>query len=655
MIPKETIDKIFEAALIEEVVGDFVNLKKRGSNYVGLSPFTNEKTPSFYVSPAKGIYKCFSSGKGGNAVSFIMEHEHYTYPEALRFLAKKYNIEIEEETLSVDQLVANNERESIYLVSGFAQKHFSENLFETDEGKSIGLSYFKERGFTEETTKKFQLGYCLDQRYEFTNTAKEKGYQLEYLVKAGLSIENEKGAFDRFFGRVMFPIHNLSGRVIAFGGRTLKSDKKIAKYINSPETLIYHKSNVLYGIYFAKNSIVKEENCYLVEGYTDVISMHQAGIENVVASSGTSLTVEQIRLIKRYTNNITILYDGDAAGIKASFRGIDLVLEEGLNVKVLLFPDGEDPDSYARKNSASEVKDFIKSNSNDFIVFKTRILLADTANDPIKKAELIREIINSIALIPDAITRSVYVKECSTLLDVAEQTLITELNKIWRKNIEKKSSERLNKEEEPNPVSDLVAFIDSEEKTPSEINICESQEKDIIRILLNYGKLSKIVEGEDETGKKIEIETSITEYIIHELAVTDNVQFDNKIYQKIFEEHVSFLENGALPEQNHFLTHSDQEINKTTIDLLSSKYILSDGWERHNIFVEHEDQKIERMVRGAIYSLKLQKISQMIFHNQSQLKGEKPYEIIEDLIEQQKLLIKAKQEFSAALGRVVVK
>ena len=657
MISKETIDKIFETALIDEVVGDFVNLKKRGANYAGLSPFTNEKTPSFYVSPAKGIYKCFSTGKGGNAVSFIMEHEHATYPEALRYLAKKYNIDIEDDTPSVEQLIANNERESILIITGFAQKTFTEDLFNTDEGKSIGLSYFKERGFTEETIKKFQLGYCIDDRFHFTNTAIGKGYQQEYLVKSGMSIQSENGkAFDRFFGRVMFPIQGLSGRVIAFGGRTLKNDKKVAKYINSPETLIYHKSNVLYGIFHAKKTIISEDNCYLVEGYTDVISMHQTGIENVVASSGTSLTADQIRLIKRYTNNITILYDGDSAGIKASFRGIDLILEEGLNVKVLLFPDGEDPDSYSRKHGASEVKEFIKSNANDFIVFKTKILLADTANDPIKKAELIKEIINSIALIPDAIIRSVYVKECSNLLDIQEQALITELNKLWRQKLEKKANERKGDSEELPAVSELTPYIDQQdEQKNNELNICEHQEKDIIRILINHGNLKKVVDGEDETGKAIEIETTIAEFIIHELSVADSVIFDNQVYQQIYQEYTSCLETGNFPDPSYFSNHQVPDVNKTAVDLLSSKYLLSEGWERHSIFVESEEKKINRMVIGAIYSLKLQKIAQLAMQLQIKLKKNPAEEELIDILEQHKLLDNVKKEFSAALGRVVLK
>ncbi|MCK4408075.1 MAG: DNA primase, partial [Bacteroidales bacterium] len=403
MISPETISAIFETARIEEVIGDFVNIKKRGVNYIGLCPFHNEKTPSFTVSPSKGIYKCFGCGKGGNSVNFIMEHERYSYPEALKYLAKKYNIEIEEEEQTPEQLQALDEQEGLYFVSTFAQKYFTENLFKKDEGKAIGLTYFKERDFTESTIKKFQLGYGIDKWDDFTQQALSSGYKIDYLIKTGLTISKENKHYDRFRGRVLFPIHNLSGKVIGFGGRILSSEKSKAKYVNSPESDIYNKSKVLYGIYFSRNAIINKNNCFLVEGYTDVISLHQAGIENVVASSGTSLTTDQIKLIKRYTPNITILYDGDEAGVKASFRGIDMILEEGMNVRIVLFPEGEDPDSYARNNHASEVQEFISKKAEDFISFKTNLLIKETKNDPIKKAALIKEIVKTIALIPDGI------------------------------------------------------------------------------------------------------------------------------------------------------------------------------------------------------------------------------------------------------------
>jgi len=427
LITKSTIDQIFEAARVEEVIGEFVQLKRSGSNLKGLSPFTDEKSPSFMVSPVKQIWKDFSSGKGGNAVSFLMEQEHYTYPEALRWLAKKYNIEIEETQQAEEEKQALDERESMYIVSNFAKDYFHQNLLDTAEGKAIGLTYFKERGFREETIKKFQLGFAPNQWDVFSNHALSKGYELKFLEKTGLTIVKENRNIDRFKGRVMFPIHSMSGRVLGFGGRILDSTEKAAKYLNSPASDIYDKSKVLYGIYFAKQAIAKENNCYLVEGYTDVITLHQAGIENVVASSGTALTPDQIRLIKRLTPNITVLYDGDAAGIRASFRGIDLILEQDLNVKVLTFPDGDDPDSYARKVSSEALKDYLSQNATDFIKFKISILMEEAQNDPVKKADLVRDIIKSIAVIPNSIQREIYVQETSKLMEISEGVLYNSL------------------------------------------------------------------------------------------------------------------------------------------------------------------------------------------------------------------------------------
>src|SRR5688572_16443635 len=422
-----------DTARIDEVVGDFVSLKRRGTSMIGLCPFYNEKTPSFNVSPARGIFKCFGCGKGGNAVNFIMEHEHYSYPEALRYLARKYNISVEEDEKAPGFDLEQLQRESLLVVTEFARKYYMQQLHETDEGKSVGLSYFHEREFTETMIEKFQLGYSPDQWRGLTDAALEAGYLLENLQKAGLTIVNEDKKFDRFRGRVMFPVHNITGKVIAFGARILKTDPKSPKYLNSPESDIYHKSKILYGIFFAKKSIIAKDECFLVEGYTDVIALHQVGIENVVASSGTSLTVEQIRLIGRYTKNITILYDGDPAGIKASLRGIDLILEEGLNVRVVLFPDGDDPDSFSRKHNSYEVAAYINEHAQDFIRFKTGLLLKDVANDPVRKAGLIREIVETIAKIPDPIIRSTYTRECSVQMEISEQILIAELNKLVRK------------------------------------------------------------------------------------------------------------------------------------------------------------------------------------------------------------------------------
>src|SRR6201747_3044150 len=446
MINKSTVDRIMEATDIVEVIGEFVQLKKRGANYVGLSPFANERTPSFTVSPAKGIFKDFSSGKGGSAITFLMELEKFTYPEALRWLAKKYGIEVEETVEAFENKEEENHRESLMIVSAYAAKFFHESLLETEEGKSIGLSYFKERGFSNDTIKKFELGYSPDQWEAFTGQALKDGYLQQFLEESGLSVKRDNGSlYDRYRGRVMFPIHSFTGRVIAFGGRTLKNDKNVPKYVNSPESEIYHKSNVLYGLYFAKKAIREQDNCYLVEGYADVISVHQAGIENVVASSGTSLTVEQIRLMGRLTKNITILYDGDAAGIKASLRGLDMILEEGLNVKVVLFPDGHDPDSYVRLLGSTGFKNHIAQNKKDFILFKTNLLLKEAGNDPIKKSEVIRDIVESIAKIPDSIKASVFIKECSHILQIDERALLTELNKMRLAKAKKDGQQQISK------------------------------------------------------------------------------------------------------------------------------------------------------------------------------------------------------------------
>lgn len=446
MIDQHTIDRIIEAANIVEVVSDFVTLRRRGVNYVGLCPFHDEKTPSFSVSPARGICKCFSCGKGGNSVHFIMEHEQVSYYEALKYLARKYNIEIQERQLSEEEKQRKSDRESMLIVNDFAQKFFTTNLLENVEGRSIGLGYFRERGFGEDIIKKFGLGYSPEKRDALAQEAVKKGYKKDYLLKTGLCIESQQGAlYDRYKGRVIFPIHSLSGKVIAFGGRILKKDEKAAKYVNSPESEVYHKSDVLYGIYHAKQAIVKNDFCYLVEGYTDVLSMHQAGIENVVASSGTSLTPGQIRLIHRFTNNITVLYDGDAAGIKASLRGIDLILQEGLNIKVVLLPDGDDPDSFSKKQSAADFTAYIRAHETDFIRFKTNLLLEGAGNDPIKRATLIGDIVRSIAIIPDNILRTIYVQDCARLLSVDEKMLMREVNNIHRDKREQEIANTANK------------------------------------------------------------------------------------------------------------------------------------------------------------------------------------------------------------------
>ncbi len=665
MIHKEDIDKIFEAARVEEVVADYVSLKKRGANLIGCCPFHNEKTPSFYVSPAKGIYKCFGCGKGGHAINFIMEHDKLTYPDALRYLAKKYNIEIVEEEQTPEQIQHNNDRESLLVVSSYAQKHFSENLYNTDEGKSIGLGYFKERGLREDIIQKFQLGYSINQRNAFTEIAVATGYKMEYLVKSGLTIEYKNEAevnaetgeiikaadtkhADRFWGRVMFPIHNQSGRVIAFGGRTLRTDIKTSKYVNSPETEIYHKSDVLYGLYHSKNAIVKEKFCFLVEGYMDVIAMHQAGVENVVASSGTALTAGQIKLIQRFTNDIIISYDGDQAGINAALKGIDLLLEEGMNVKVLLFPDGDDPDSYSKKVSTQDLKDFIVNNAQNFISYKANILTKGTNNDPLKKAEAIKKIVQSIALIPDAIYRSVYVKECSRIMEVDEQILLSELNKIRSKNF----NDKRNNPQQQNQVSPENEPILPEKKEHT-IADAEHQERDIIRLLINFGASMVKVESQNEEGEDIEIEVSVAYLLTHELQ-SDNIVLENLVYNSIFSEFVQHLEKDAVPDTNYFIGHENSAICSLTIDLISSPYTLA-NWEQHGIYPTEEKTVLKRSVDNAIYALKSRKIEMMIYDIQKRLKENPPEEEMMTLMQTQQSLLEAKKAFNSMLGRIVVK
>ncbi|CAN5418974.1 DNA primase [soil metagenome] len=665
MIHKEDIDKIFEAARVEEVVADYVVLKKRGANLIGCCPFHNEKTPSFYVSPAKGIYKCFGCGKGGHAINFIMEHDKLTYPDALRYLAKKYNIEIVEEEQTPEQVQHNNDRESLLVVSSYAQKHFSENLYNTDEGKSIGLGYFKERGLREDIIQKFQLGYSINQRSAFTDIAIATGYKTEYLVKSGLTIEyknepevnsesgeiikpSETKYFDRFSGRVMFPIHNQSGRVIAFGGRTLRSDKKTAKDVNSPETEIYHKSDVLYGLYHSKNAIQKEKFCFLVEGYMDVIAMHQAGVENVVASSGTALTSGQIKLVQRFTNDIIISYDGDQAGINAALKGIDLLLEEGMNVKVLLFPDGDDPDSYSKKVGTQELKDFIVNNAQNFISYKANILTKGTNNDPLKKAEAIKKIVESIALIPDAIYRSVYVKECARIMDVDEQILLSELNKIRNKNF----NDKRNQPTPQNQNSELEALV-LEEKKEHTIADAEHQERDIIRLLINFGDHSIKIDTEDEEGKPTETEVSVAYLLVHELQ-SDNIVIDNLLYNSVFNEFATHIEKDTVPSTNFFIGHENAALSALTIDLISSPYNLS-NWEQHGIYPTKEEDVLKRSVYNAIYALKSRKLEIMIHDNQKRLKENPSEEEMMALMTTQQALLEAKKVFNSYLGRIVVK
>ena len=649
MISRATIDKIYQTAIIEEVVGDFVHLKRSGSAYKGLSPFANEKTPSFFVVPAKGIYKDFSSGKGGNVVDFLMQHEKLSYPEALRWLAAKYQIDIEEDKQSDEQLQEKSEREQLSVVTEFAARYFQQQLLEGEEGRAIGLSYFHERGFRDDIIQKFQLGYCPDKWDAMTQAALEQQYQLPYLVKAGLTRERDGKVYDFFRGRVMFPIHNISGKVIAFGGRTLKAEKDIAKYFNSPESELYLKSNVLYGMHLAKNSIVKHDMCYLVEGYTDVVSMHQAGVENVVASSGTSLTEGQIRLIRRYTPNITILYDGDSAGIKASFRGIDMILKEGMNVRVLLFPDGDDPDSFSRKHSSEEIQAFISSNARDFISFKTSLLLEDAGNDPVKRAALIRNMVESIALIPDGISRSVYVQECSRLMGMSEQVLLQELNKVIVSNFKK---EKKSDAPEEMPVLDELPADGVPQESLGHFSI-EHQEKDLIRILLHYGEKPIEITIVNEDGHEEKHPVSVAEYIISNLE-SDDIVLESPVYAKIYSEYVQLFGRESLPQATDFTQHHDQQISGESSAILISPYSLSENWQRHFIYPETEDMHLRKAAKDCVFRLKLKRIQRIIIDLTKELEAAvNDHDKYDALLQEKMMLDKARTEISRYFGTVI--
>lgn len=648
MIDQGTVDRIFEASQIMDVVQDYVTLKRRGVNYLGLCPFHNEKTPSFTVSPAKNIYKCFGCGKGGNPVNFVMEHEKITYYEALKILAKRYSIDIVETQQTEEAIQQKSDRESMLIVSDFARKLFINNLFNENEGRTIGLSYFKERGFRDDTIKSFELGYCLEERDHFTKKAQKEGFKLEFLTKTGLSIQSEgHGAFDRFSGRVMFPIHDLMGKVIAFGGRVMKADKKTAKYLNSPESEIYHKSNVLYGIFHAKKSIIQENKCYLVEGYTDVISMHQAGVENVVASSGTSLTVEQIRLMKRFTSNITILYDGDPAGIKASLRGIDLILEEGMNVRVILLPTPEDPDSFARKHSTSELTDYLHKHETDFIHFKTSLLLSDAENDPIKRASAIQEIVKSIAIVPDAITRSLFLRECAMLLQVEEGVLVTEVANQRRSVAEKKFTK--------DSTAVIAIPLDQKTATPIEINDIDVVEKEIVRLMLNYA-ITPLFELKNDEGETIR-EITVEEYLVQEIE-RDELEFNHVIYKRIYDEFQHFVTNGQLIDNKFFINHPDPDISRTTADLISQKYELSKRFKKKEVYIETEDMKLKTIVPEIVITYKSKRINLMIKQVQSQmqqLQKEAQMDAFMELQQRLILLNTLKRELSKSLrDRIII-
>ncbi len=654
MISKATIDTVFETARVEEVIGDFVQLKRAGSNFKGLSPFSDERSPSFMVSPAKGIWKDFSSGKGGNAVAFLMEHSHFTYPEAIRYLAKKYNVEIEE-TEQTDEEKANTDvRESMYLVSEFAKDYFHNTLLHSEEGKAIGLSYFKERGFTGETIKKFALGYSPETWDALTKEALGKGYKLEFLESTGLTIPREDRPFDRFKGRVMFPIQSMSGRILGFGGRILTNDKKAAKYLNSPESELYHKSKVLYGIFQAKQAIAKENNCYLVEGYTDVIQFNQAGIENVVASSGTALTPDQIRLINRLTKNITVLFDGDAAGLRASVRGIDLILEEGMNVKVCAFPDGEDPDSFAKKTPYEELVKYLDENSKDFIQFKASLLMNEAKNDPIKKADLIRDMVVSISKIPDRIQREIYIQECSRIMDISEQVLVSTLAQLVQKDI----SELGKKQKQEQKAFEVV-----KNEMPiqiQKIDILYSLERKIIEILLLYGNKSE--EFEDvllKTNEAGDIETVIEkkEYKVFQRIYLslqeDEVELANPLFRDIYNSIINYFHQNETFSIEQYLMHLNPDFAQEVTDILmADEKVVLHNWEGQNIFPKTKDKTISQYVSETILTLRWYLVDRIIEEIKSSMSSEPDSNNIEPLsmaMDYSKLI----NSFSKKLGRVM--
>lgn len=656
MISQTTIANVFETARVEEVIGDFVQLKKSGSNYKGLSPFSNERTPSFMVSPVKQIWKDFSSGKGGSVVTFLMEHEKFTYPEAIKYLANKYGIEIEETEQTDEQKEQASERESMYLVNEYAKDYFQRMLTKTDEGKAIGLSYFKERGFTDETIKTFQLGYSPNEWEAFTNEAVKSGYQLEFLEKTGLTIVKEEKKFDRFKGRVMFPIHSMSGRVLGFGGRILdNSNKKAAKYLNSPQSEVYDKSKVLYGIYYAKQSIAKEDNCYLVEGYTDVIQFHQSGIQNVVSSSGTALTPEQIRLINRLTKNITVLFDGDAAGMRASLRGIDLILEQGMNVKVCTFPDGEDPDSFAKNNTEEDLILYLQENAKDFINFKASLLVEDAQNDPVKKAGLIRDMVSSISKIPEPIQREVYIKETSRIMDISEEVLFSSLAQQTSK--EEKELQKKNKGQS---YKQPMAVVKQDEQPRVKIDRQYELERTIISLLLLYGTVEDEFEelylAEDEEGyPKLEAEVQkakVFEKIYLDLQ-EDEIKFTNEDFQSLYTKIISRLNVAGELKIDSFINEIEphQATQVTSILMDDEQHVLHD-WERKEIYVKTKKDNIAQLVSETILSLRQFLVKQQILELMNTLKNKDTQdnsEVLQDTMDYKGLELLLSQKLNRVL------
>ncbi len=650
-IPNETVEQILQAARIEEVVGEFVTLKKRGTNLIGLCPFHDEKTPSFNVNPARNIFKCFGCGKAGDSAIFIRDIEHISYPDALRYLAKKYNIKIEEKELTLEEKMAQTEREKMFNINEFADKYFVDTLWNTEEGHTIGLEYFRERGYFDPIIQKFHLGYSPAQWNSFTDFAKQNGYDPEFLEKVGFSIKRQNDEFyDRFRGRVMFPIHNLTGKVVGFGGRILKADpeKKLAKYQNSPESEIYQKKQTLYGIYFAKNAIARQDECILVEGYFDVLRMHQIGIENVVASSGTSLTMEQIRLVKRYTKNITMLYDGDAAGIHAALRGTDMILSEGMNVRVVVLPPEHDPDTFGKDFSVEYVSNYLKENAKDFIRFKTELLLKDAENDPIKRGQVIRDIVETISVIPDSIFRITYVKECSRLLDMPEQTLTNELNKILRAKLKKNLGIEDNVVPEPDTTTPK-----QEETVEYQLPAGYYQERELVRLLLMFGKEMIVDERLDDQGEKVYEQFSVAQLIIDDLKM-DGFVFTNVVNKKIFDIFDKALDEGYIPDDQVFTSNEDETIAQLAADLLFSPYKL-DQWDKYSIFVKQEENNLRNTVLSSLYRYKDLIIEERRKAVEEELKNTTDVADQIILLKQKKDLDDIRKQINKELGIVIAK
>ncbi len=665
MINQETIQRIMDATRIEEVIGEFVSLKRRGSNHIGCCPFHNEKTPSFAVSPAKGIYKCFGCGESGNAVGFLMKHEHYTYPEALRWLANKYNIEVEEEKLTDEQIERNNERDALFHVSEFAQKYFASLLYENEMGVAVGLAYFHNRGLSDKVIKDFGLGYCLEEWDNFTRHARANGYSDNVLQKTGLTIFKEDGkVYDRFRGRVMFPIFSVSGRVLGFSGRILSKEKSSAKYVNSPDSEIYNKSHILYGLYQAKNAIARQDKCYLVEGNIDVISMYQSGVENTVASCGTSLTVEQVRLMRRYTKNVTVLYDGDAAGIKAAFRAVNMLFEEGMHVRVVLFPDGDDPDSYAQKYGSVQLQQYLSDNETNFILFKTKILAADIKGDPIRKAEVLGDIVRTIALVPDLMERTEYVTQCASLLHIPEETLQNELAKTLNRKLYESIKHKPDEADKDLPRDEAAAgdVPAAEAPAPAQqqkpvapftINPAQSQENKIISLLLNFGNEIIAMPSKSDSGDGQNEKYTVAQIVVGDL-LGDRITFEDPVCQTIFNEYATRVNNGeAFIDPQIFVVSDNQQLRDTAVAMMMDDYSVSEKWREKHIVVPTKEERVAMDVEESLLTLKLKKLDVKIDDIDSQFNY-----LTDDneklmLMSQKMSLIAVRQKLGSALNRVI--